>query len=147
MAHQQANKKPQKSLGSFLRHMEGMELVVELKTGRRIRGILESSDDYMNLTLDEAFDETTANRQQDEEEQGKIAATTSTATDAATTSTATDTDANNTILHISSSLHIRGPKIRYIHFPDDVDLNGVVRQGMDRERAAANKYNRAKRKS
>ena len=138
MAQQQANKKPQKSLGSFLRHMEGMELVVELKTGRRIRGILESTDDYMNLTLDEAFDETTANRQQDEEDQGKIAAT---------TFTATDTDTNNNILPISSSLHIRGPKIRYIHFPDDIDLNGVVRQGMDRERAAANKYNRGKRKS
>jgi small nuclear ribonucleoprotein (snRNP)-like protein len=136
MAQQQANKKPQKSLGSFLRHMEGMELVVELKTGRRIRGILESSDDYMNLTLDEAFDETTANRQQDVEEQSKV-----------TSITATVIDTNNSILPISSSLHIRGPKIRYIHFPDDIDLNGVVRQGMDRERAAANKYNRGKRKA
>jgi small nuclear ribonucleoprotein (snRNP)-like protein len=138
MAQQQGNKKPQKSLGSFLRHMEGMELVVELKTGRRIRGILETSDDYMNLTLDEAFDETTQSRQQDEQEQSKITST---------TSTSTELDKNNTILPISSSLHIRGPKIRYIHFPDDVDLNGMVRQGMDRERAAANKYNRSKRKS
>jgi small nuclear ribonucleoprotein (snRNP)-like protein len=142
MAQQQANKKPQKSLGSFLRHMEGMELIVELKTGRRIRGILESSDDYMNLTLDEAFDETTANRQldddDDDDELGK---------NATALSTATETDSNINILPISSSLHIRGPKIRYIHFPDDVDLNGVVRQGMDRERAAANKYNRGKRKS
>jgi len=43
-------------------------------------------------------------------------------------------------------VHIRGSTIRYIHFPDDADLTGLIRSGIDRERAAANKYKRGLRK-
>ena len=100
--------KSHRSLASLLRFFEGMELAVELKTGRTYRGVLSSADEYMNLTLDDAT-----------------------------------VDSNQSIaLHV----HIRGPSIRYIHFTDDADLPGLVRSGIDRERAAANKYRRGIRK-
>ena len=41
-------------------------------------------------------------------------------------------------------VHIRGSTIRYIHFPNQTDLSGVIRSGIDREKAAANKYKRGK---
>ena len=44
-------------------------------------------------------------------------------------------------------VHIRGSNIRYIHFPDDADLHGSIKSGIDRERAAANKYKRGLRKT
>lgn len=47
---------------------------------------------------------------------------------------------------ILSSLDIRGPNIRYIHFPDNADLTALVRSGAERERNAANRYKRTKRK-
>lgn len=43
-----------KSLASLLRFFEGMELAVELKTGRIYRGVLSWSDDFMNVMLDDA---------------------------------------------------------------------------------------------
>jgi small nuclear ribonucleoprotein (snRNP)-like protein len=44
-----------KSLASLLRFFEGMELAVELKTGRIYRGVLSSADDFMNVMLDDAI--------------------------------------------------------------------------------------------
>lgn len=41
-------------------------------------------------------------------------------------------------------VHIRGSTIRYIHFPNQTDLSGVIRSGIDREKTAANKYKRGK---
>lgn len=41
-----------KTLGSLLKYMEGMEVIMELKTGKRIRGTLLSADNDMNVTLD-----------------------------------------------------------------------------------------------
>ncbi|KAL3932110.1 MAG: hypothetical protein SGBAC_011004 [Bacillariaceae sp.] len=41
-----------KTLGSLLKYMEGMEVIVELKTGKRTRGTLMSADNDMNVTLD-----------------------------------------------------------------------------------------------
>lgn len=45
-----------------------------------------------------------------------------------------------------SMVQIRGSKIRYIHFLDHADLAVVVKQGMDRERSASQKYKRGIRK-
>jgi small nuclear ribonucleoprotein (snRNP)-like protein len=112
------------SLGSLLRYMEGIEIIVELKTGKRIRGMLESSDDYMNLTLDHAEEEGQSNKE-----------------DFSSNKDATD-DTNE----ILTSLNIRGSNIRYIHFPDNADLTSLVRTGAERERSAANKYKRGMRK-
>ena len=38
-------------------------------------------------------------------------------------------------------LHVRGSNVRYIHF-DDIDLHGLIRQGLERERAANRQYQR-----
>lgn len=46
-----------------------------------------------------------------------------------------------------SVVSIRGSAIRYVHFPDNADLVGLVRLGVERERAGARKYQRATRKS
>lgn len=134
--------KTTKTLPSLLRYMEGYEIIVELKTGRRIQGTLSSADDYMNLTLDDVHPEKTRN------------ATTPTnnekADDEKIEVVVDDNNNNNNLIasssSILSSLNIRGPQIRYIHFPDNADLAGLVRSGVERERNAINQYKRTKRK-
>jgi small nuclear ribonucleoprotein (snRNP)-like protein len=109
-----ANGRHQKTLCSLLQYFEGVELSVELKTGRIYRGTLASADDYMNLALDNAIQiEPPPSRNGDPE--------------------------------MLISCHIRGPNIRYIHFPDYLDLGRVIRMGKDRERAAAQKYKQGTR--
>ena len=117
-------KESSRTLCSLLKYMEGIEVIVELKTGRRYRGTMSSADDYMNITLDDAEEEMKARRN------------------------GSKSDSSNTSppLEILPILNIRGPKIRYIHFPDNADMSNIVRTGVERERAAANKYNRGKRK-
>ena len=137
-----------KSLGSVLRYMEGMEMIVELKTGQRHRGILTSADEFMNLTLSlverkgteqghqpkiEDFD---LSRPQDDDEHSMTQNDNSTSAGYHT----------ETLDDVLSSVDIRGPKIRYIHFPDNSDLTSMVTMGVERERIAAKKYNRGKRK-
>jgi small nuclear ribonucleoprotein (snRNP)-like protein len=103
-----------KTLCSLLHYFEGVELSVELKTGRIYRGTLANADDYMNLALDNAIQlEPPPSRNGDPA--------------------------------ILLSCHIRGPNIRYIHFPDYLDLGRVIRMGKDRERAAAQKYKQGTR--
>ena len=124
MAEDNNNKKKNhqqhKSLCSLLHYFIGVELSVELKTGRIYHGTLSTADEYMNLTLDDATTTTT------------------------TTTTTTNKQPANTG-PLLTSVHIRGPTIRYIHFPDDLDLTRVIRVGMDRERSATQKYRRGKR--
>jgi small nuclear ribonucleoprotein (snRNP)-like protein len=124
------NKPPSQTIGSLLVYMEGIELIVELKTGRRIRGILSSADEYMNLTLDHTATEEEKKEQRKKEDY----------------SSSTGTGENLLIMSSSSMMSIRGSNIRYIHFPDNADLTGLVRAGVDREQTAANKYKRGKRK-
>ena len=112
--------------------MEGIELVVELKTGRRIRGILSSADEAMNLTLEGA-----------EEEGGPVNNQSQESNNEGHPGVASFEDITS---EIQSSMTIRGPTVRYIHFPDNADLTSLVRVGIDRERAASNKYKRGKRK-
>lgn len=97
-----------KSLASLLRFFEDTELTVETKTGKFYKGTLSSSDEAMNLQLDDC-----CVRNQP------------------------------TLL---AHVHIRGSTIRYIHFPDHTDLSGVIRGGIDKEKAATNKYKRGLRK-
>ena len=91
-----------------------MELIIELKTGRRYRGTLSSADDAMNLGLENPSEEGQETSQ---------------------------SDINNMLM-----MNIRGSNIRCIHFPDNADLKGTVSSGIERERAASNKYKRGKRK-
>jgi small nuclear ribonucleoprotein (snRNP)-like protein len=147
-----------KTLGSVLRHYEGMELIVELKTGRMYRGTVASADEYMNITLDDVedargsggaargtkndtddYDEDPPNTYPSSEKKGYSSTSIAASAAAATGPT-------NITIPILSSMYIKGPKIRYIHFPDSADLSALIRRGLDRDRAAANMYNRGKRK-
>lgn len=107
-----------KSLCSFLHYFVGIDLAIETKTGRIYEGTLSTADEYMNLTLDNARLKSSSlpeNQRRD--------------------------SSNNFLL---TSVHIRGPTIRYIHF-DNLDLPAVIRLGIDRETSAAQKYSRGKR--
>lgn len=44
-------------------------------------------------------------------------------------------------------VQVRGSTIRYIHFPDNADLSIILKHGIDRERAAAARYQRGVRKT
>ncbi len=123
-----------KTLASLFRHFVGIPLTVELKTGRLYHGILFESDDVGNLTLEEAHEtRSIGGRRSDEHQTGSCLSTASTTTTVTTTAR-------------FASLHIRGPTIRYIHFPPDADLSVLIRKGMDRERTAAQTYARGKRR-
>jgi small nuclear ribonucleoprotein (snRNP)-like protein len=124
------NRRPNKAdarttLGSLLKYMEGYEVIVELKTGRRHRGKLASADDNMNLMLEE---EETENNNGDSEK-GDPSGESST----------------NAPLRLPLTRNIRGSKIRYLHFPDNANLPMLVKSGRERERNAAKKYQKTKR--
>jgi small nuclear ribonucleoprotein (snRNP)-like protein len=111
--------KKQTNLSSILKYFIGLEIAVELKNGRIYRGILHESDDnHMNLVL----------RDVNMHESHKIGY-----------NDGSDID--------YSLLQIRGSMIRYIQFPDDADLPQLVKMGMNRVKAASDKYNRGKRTS
>ncbi|KAL7457334.1 hypothetical protein ACHAWC_008874 [Mediolabrus comicus] len=111
------------NLATLLRYFVGIDLIVETKHGRSLKGSLVSADS-MNIVL--------KNRQ-------KEALTTS----ATTTTTTTNTGGTESF----DWVHIRGPTIRYIVFGANIDLAGVIKAGKDRERAASDKYRRGIRKA
>ncbi|KAL3903110.1 MAG: hypothetical protein SGILL_010571 [Bacillariaceae sp.] len=119
------------TLSSLLKYMEGYEVIVELKTGKRHQGILLHADDNtMNviLKIDQGKDEAAADGQQNPRE-----------------------DDSNVIYQSPeqdpSQLSIRGSTIRYIQFPDNGNLSSIVLSGREREQAAKNKYRKTLRKS
>ena len=117
-----------KNLGMLLRHFIGLEITIELKTGRIYSGRLNDADDFMNLVLEKV--------------QPEISTSKSLVMD--------DTYRNSQVSSSAAILndidykliHIRGPRIRYIHFPDNADLPRLVRVGLDRAKAAKDKYAR-----
>ena len=144
-------KKFSKSLGSLLRYMEGMEVIVELKTGKRHRGILASTDEFMNLTLEGVGESSAAGKAATSDQKSPTADKQDYSSSIAA-STTTTTPSAVAVAHgeessIFSSMDIRGANIRYIQFPDNADLNGIVKSGAERERTAAKKYSRGKRKT
>ena len=138
---------PARGMGSLLKFLRGTEMVVELKTGKRFRGVLEECDDFMNIELADAVDENllTEDCREGEDQQGDQYHQSDSAAQASTKSSQQD-GPKLLQIDIPATLSIRGPKIRYIQFPDNVDLNSTIIQGMDRERAARNKYKRGLRK-
>ena len=114
METNQPRKKQPKSLTSLLKYFIGLEITVELKTGKQVVGVLSACDNVnMNLTLEDA--QVVSRRRS--EDQSTFA-----------------------------FMQIRGSTLRYIHFPDDLHLSACIKQGMDRERSAVQKYQRGKRK-
>lgn len=111
------------NLATLLRYFVGIDLIVETKHGRSLKGSLVSADQFMNIVL--------KNRQKE------------TLTTSATTATTTNTGGTESF----DWVHIRGPTIRYIVFGANIDLAGVIKAGKDRERAAGDKYRRGIRKA
>jgi small nuclear ribonucleoprotein (snRNP)-like protein len=136
--------KHQQSLASLLHYFIGMELTVELKTGRMLQGRLSSSDDAMNVTLEDVMTSSAVRRATTTQH---IRRRPEDASGSSSSDTNTNTNTNNQLLNLLSMVHIRGSTIRYIHFPDDADLTVTIKQGMDRERSAAQKYQRGVRKA
>ncbi|KAL7565013.1 hypothetical protein ACA910_020725 [Epithemia clementina (nom. ined.)] len=138
-ANRRQSSRYQQTLGSLLRHFVDMHLTIELKNGKQYRGILSSAEDTMSLILAEAV-ELSRNIRSHHSRPKKPNATSD----------------NNDHNHVNTSssgnnnylptLLIRGSTIRYIHFPDHCNLASVVKAGKERERAAANKYQRGIRK-
>ena len=110
------------NLATLLRYFVGIDLIVETKHGRSLKGSLVSAD-RMNIIL--------KNRQKE----------------TLTTSATTPTDTNTGGTESFDWVHIRGPTIRYIVFGANIDLAGVIKAGKDRERAAGDKYRRGIRKA
>ncbi|KAI2506490.1 hypothetical protein MHU86_7900 [Fragilaria crotonensis] len=144
---------PYKSLASYLKYLEGEELIVELKNGCQFTGILQHAEEpSMNLTL------AVPNRQSTSTSStGSAVASinqtgdTSTGTvDASTQIERRECEPEQPTLKPSSvpqfrPLHLRGPAIRYIHFTADNYL-ATIRANQDRERSAKQKYQRGLRK-
>ncbi len=120
------------TLGSLLKYMEGYEIIVELKTGKRHRGRLLSADDNMNLMLEEQVED------QDDVQSNTKGIRSGDAL------AATETTAQSDSI-IPLTRNIRGSKVRYIHFPDNANLPMLVRSGRERERNAAKRYQKTKR--
>lgn len=140
-------KKFSKSLGSLLRFMEGIEIIVELKNGTRHRGILTTSDEFMNLTLEGAI-ELTVRTRTERSDSTSIAGPDKQDYSSSSAASSTVETTDNLLLdsNILSSLDIRGANIRYIQFPDNANLTSVVKTGVERERNAMKMYSRGKRK-
>jgi small nuclear ribonucleoprotein (snRNP)-like protein len=165
-----------KTLGGLLRYFEGMRIGIELKTGRIFLGILASAEADMTVVLEDATIAAPSLR-------FPAAAAGARSSNNSTSSSKSRGDTNNASsegpvagAHQQSSktaspsssdvvsfpmLHIRGSKIRYIHFVDESlmrttgansnsnnhhPLAAVVKRGMERERSAAQKYRRGIRK-
>ena len=120
------------NLGTILRHFIGLDLTIELKNGRIYRGQLQEADDYMNLVIrkidkenenDHSHQMQKQNMHQDRQQN--------------------DNHHDNDIDFLM--VHIRGPSIRYIHFPANADLPRLVKLGLDRVKTAKDKYERGKR--
>jgi small nuclear ribonucleoprotein (snRNP)-like protein len=133
------------TLGSLLKYMEGYEVIVELKTGKRHRGRLASADDNMNLMLEDEKEE----EEEQQQQQGGIEEA-GNKSDGGSIDTNTNNNNNNNtparqLFSMPVTRNIRGSKIRYVHFPDNANLPMLVRSGRERERNAANKYQKTKR--
>mmetsp|Transcript_19643 Transcript_19643/g.47415 ORF Transcript_19643/g.47415 Transcript_19643/m.47415 type:complete len:254 (-) Transcript_19643:1330-2091(-) len=67
-----------RTIPSLLRYMEGLEVVAELKTGRRIQGILVVAEDDMNITLEvpSSSSPSFVMKKQEEQERGRLSSET-----------------------------------------------------------------------
>jgi small nuclear ribonucleoprotein (snRNP)-like protein len=138
-ASKSSDRKPSKTnatykmmtLASMLKYIEGYEIIVELKTGKRHQGILVQADDNMNLIL----------KIQDCGEGDVKLASSTDQHDVSLIWQHSQKEAD------PSNLSIRGSQIRYIQFPDNANLSSIVLGGREREQAARHKYRKTLRKS
>lgn len=143
------------TLASLLRYMEGYEVIVELKTGKRHQGILTTADDDMNMTLKQSQND-------DDDELRKRFVSSSVPVDADThhqQQSAEPSSIPNSWTLLDDDIlpshgdkdniitTIRGSQVRYIQFPDNANLSNIVWTGREREFQARNKYRKTLRKS
>ena len=137
-------KKSLSTLGNIFHYLEGMILMVELKTGQCYVGKQLSSSNSADMTLVLAdvlvlsppqqhtnstkllqyYHQTISSQQQEQEPPRGISIA-------------------PLILQL---VHIRGSKIRYVHFVENVSINDMVQVGVHRERYAKQQYQRGIRK-
>ena len=137
-------KKSQSTLGHIFHYLEGLILMVELKTGQCYVGKQRSSSSSADMTLVlvdvlvlsphqqhtnsskllQYYHQTISSQQQRQQPPRGI-----------------------TIAPLILQLvHIRGSKIRYVHFVENVSINDLVQVGVHRERYAKQQYQRGIRK-
>ena len=134
-------KSPHRSLGSLLCHFVGQTMAVECKNGTIYQGLLTNIDDTMNLSLQEASRLTTITAKDTSNKKRKRPDS----LEGRDSRPKTD-DSQSVSPHLLSIVSIRGSTIRYIHFPSNLDLASTIQQGLDRQRAAKQKYQRGVRK-
>jgi small nuclear ribonucleoprotein (snRNP)-like protein len=129
-------------------------VVVELKTGRTYRGILESSDDAFNVALRDAAvvvvpfhrDPEAGIRRHDHHYRRRAAPSQRrrAGPNAASASSLPKSSADPPpppqppTPRLLPVLQVRGSAVRYVHL-DGIDVNGLVSAGLERERAARDK--------
>lgn len=119
------------TLPSLLKYMEGYEIIVELKSGKRHRGFLTSADDNMNMML--KMIGATVGREEEIDDSYRF--------------DRSDAAAAGSIIDVDMECTVRGSNVRYIHFPDNANLSTIVRTGRQREWDAKKRYQKTKRKS
>ena len=140
------NDKTTKSLGTLLKFFIGLNLMIELKNGKIYNGILNDADDNMNLVLRYGMQNMSSDAIWRHESSGKSTSATGKGTSASASASASARSSLNDDAMLDYELvHIRGSSIRYIHFPDNTDLPKLVKLGLDRVKAAKDRYNRGKR--
>jgi small nuclear ribonucleoprotein (snRNP)-like protein len=155
------------TLASLLRYLEGYEIIVEMKTGKRHQGILQNADDDMNMTLlikessvgDDAVARYPAPSSDMHQQQFQIPSATlplvvtegqrptSSSTCAVIWTSAEHVQGERQPSSSPSQMTIRGSQIRYVQFPDNANLSSIVLSGREREQQARNKYRKTVRKS
>lgn len=136
----QRNANQFKTLTPLLRFFVGLELRVELKNGKSYHGFLHDSDDDMTVTLSTSY---TSSSNTDE---NMLESTRDTGDSTDNRGSNIPCTNNQQLGEFQfSKMHIRGSSIRYIQFPDNADLPLLIKIGMDRKRAAHDKYARGKR--
>jgi small nuclear ribonucleoprotein (snRNP)-like protein len=138
-------KKSLSTLGHIFHYLEGMILMVELKTGQCYVGKQLSSSSSADMTLVlvdvlvlsppqqhtnrskllQYYHQTISSQQQQQQQPPR---------------------GITTAPLILQLVHIRGSKIRYVHFVENVSINDLVQVGVHRERYAKQQYQRGIRK-
>lgn len=139
------------TLSPLLRHLRGLVVTVELKSGRTYRGILHETDNFMNCVIKR--EQQQHHRTAGGGQQGRGSSQSQSpfvgVDDSRTAGSKDDTRSSNGAGTNDDSdelpfdkVHIRGPLIRYIHLPPRADLARLIKDGVDRERRARDKYKR-----
>ena len=132
------------SLAPLIRHFVGLHLTVETKDGKCYTGELKDADDYMNLVLSCTPSAKRKLSFFSDKHNGQVFTNikhTHVKTEDQQPLNDLPTGMNEEYYRM---VHIRGPSIRFVHFPDKTDLPALIRMGIKRKRDVQRKYVRNK---